>query len=54
MGYFDHDKSGFDVMSEFQQEFGDRFKDATIIYQGHNDYNDFLLFFKKDVSKYRF
>ena len=41
MGYFDHDKSGYEVLAEFEQAFGDGLVNCSGVYEGVNDYNDF-------------
>lgn len=42
-GFFDNDKRGRQLKETFKEIFGDGFSDASFIYAGYNDYNQFLV-----------
>ena len=50
MGYFDHDKSGYAVLAEFKQAFGDKLVNCSGTYEGVNDYNEFLIHLNREKS----
>ena len=40
--FLDNDKAGIEAVQELQKEYGLRIRDASHIYEGYNDLNDFL------------
>ena len=40
--FLDNDKAGMEAVRELQEEYGLRIRDASHIYEGYNDLNDFL------------
>ena len=40
--HLDNDKAGMEAVQELQKEYGLRIRDASHIYEGYNDLNDFL------------
>ena len=40
--FLDNDKAGMEAVQELREEYGLRIRDASHIYGGYNDLNDFL------------
>lgn len=40
--FLDNDKAGMEAVQELREEYGMRIRDASHIYGGYNDLNDFL------------